>query len=398
MLAIGIPTTIVNNAPTVNLFTIMDIRYRHGTDIFVLRACMNDDALDLIAFGGEHSVEVLLVSDSGLRPIASFHIGTRLTALTWSPKTVSPTTALDWHIELAAASSDYGLYLLSKSSAESEHIFPFGGGLSGHHGKVNDISFCGGRSEDSSRYVATVSDDTMLMVWDLYPTIDIPSNLSAPIHHSPDAENSSSRPQPTAYAIPFSHPLTSIHSHPSTSKEFLVADACGSIFITDWRSDPDIDGQDNWRKLTVVELNEPYALANASLGQNYHWSGSVAWRRDSVDVIGGVYGSRFSIWDISQLHGGKPLATGISFLEGGHQFRWCPTYPEYFAISTQNPLKDAVIHVHNVNYTQAQPTVFNLNTRPHFVRGFDFLGLRGIPRIAAAVGQVLVVFSIGVDS
>lgn len=61
MLAIGIPTTIVNNAPTVNLFTIMDIRYRHGTDIFVLRACMNDDALDLIAFGGEHSVEVLLV-------------------------------------------------------------------------------------------------------------------------------------------------------------------------------------------------------------------------------------------------------------------------------------------------------------------------------------------------
>lgn len=204
---------------------------------------------------------------------------------------------------LAAASSDYGLYLLSKSSAESEHIFPFGGGLSGHHGKVNDISFCGGRSEDSSRYVATVSgesptmsytyvrrvisppsDDTMLMVWDLYPTIDIPSNLSAPIHHSPDAENSSSRPQPTAYAIPFSHPLTSIHSHPSTSKEFLVADACGSIFITDWRSDPDIDGQDNWRKLTVVELNEPYALANASLGQNYHWSGSVAWRRDSVDV------------------------------------------------------------------------------------------------------------------
>lgn len=37
---------------------------------------------------------------------------------------------------------------------------PFGGGLSGHHGKVNDMSFCGGRGEDSHRYVATVSGKT----------------------------------------------------------------------------------------------------------------------------------------------------------------------------------------------------------------------------------------------
>lgn len=36
-------------------------------------------------------------------------------------------------------------------------MFSFGGGLSGHHGKVNDMAFCGGQSEDSWRYVATVS-------------------------------------------------------------------------------------------------------------------------------------------------------------------------------------------------------------------------------------------------
>ena len=58
---------------------------------------------------------------------------------------------------LTAASIDFGLHLLTKSSSASERIFPFGGGLSGHHGKVNDMVFCGGWNQDTARYVATVS-------------------------------------------------------------------------------------------------------------------------------------------------------------------------------------------------------------------------------------------------
>lgn len=58
---------------------------------------------------------------------------------------------------LTAASADFGLHLLTKSHNELEYIFPFGGGLSGHHGCINDMTFCGGRTEDSARYVATVS-------------------------------------------------------------------------------------------------------------------------------------------------------------------------------------------------------------------------------------------------
>jgi hypothetical protein len=80
------------------------------------------------------------------------------------------------------------------------------------------------------------------------------------------------------------------------------------------------------------------------------------------------------------------------------RFRWCPTYPEYFAISTQSSDKGAVVHIHNTNYLQAQPTVFNIYPRPHIIRDFDFLAMHGIPRIAAAVGQILVVFYIGMDS
>ena len=37
--------------------------------------------------------------------------------------------------------------------------------------------------------------------------------------------------------------------------------------------------------------------------------------------IGAVYGSRYSIWDLSNLQGGKPSISGPGFVEGGHQFR-----------------------------------------------------------------------------
>lgn len=58
---------------------------------------------------------------------------------------------------LVSACADFGLHLLTKSSTTEEHVFAFGGGLSGHHGKVNDMAYAGGRGEDSTRYLATVS-------------------------------------------------------------------------------------------------------------------------------------------------------------------------------------------------------------------------------------------------
>ena len=92
---------------------------------------------------------------------------------------------------LAAAGAHFGLFHLTKAHNAPENIFAFGGGLSGHHGKVNDMAFCGVQSEDSWRYVATVSgvkyltccshhctdsaveDDEMLMVWDLSPSVNV---------------------------------------------------------------------------------------------------------------------------------------------------------------------------------------------------------------------------------
>ncbi|KAG6861745.1 hypothetical protein C0995_012750 [Termitomyces sp. Mi166 len=370
----------------------MDLEHRHSTRVDAVRACYNDDATDLLAVAGEHSVDVLLISDSDCQTLASFYIGPHTTALAWSPLTVSPTVSDNWHIQLAVADADFGLHLLTKSSQGDESIFPFGGGMTGHHGKVNDMTFCGGRGEDSSRYLATVSDDKMLMIWDLQPSVDPPSP-----EQSPDSEDRDDRPQPTAYVIAFPNPLTAIDSHPSTSKEFLVSDCCGSIFLTDWRSDPQEMDEDVWRHSSLLELVEPSALSDLTMGSSTRWSASVAWRRDTSDIIGAVYGSKFSIWDIGNLQGGKPLASGISFPEAGYRFRWCPTYPDYFAISAQTPVQGAIIHIHNTNYLQAQPTEFSLFQKPHFIQDFDFLGLRGIPRIAAAVGKKIYIFPIGVD-
>lgn len=117
------------------------------------------------------------------------------------------------------------------------------------------------------------------MVWDLNPTINIVSPLS-------EADGTSSRPQPTAYVISFPHPLTSVSSHPSSSKEFLVSDCRGSIFLTDWRSEPgenESEGLSPWNS-SVLELVEPRALSDTVTGLSTKWSGSVSWRRDSVDM------------------------------------------------------------------------------------------------------------------
>ena len=78
--------------------------------------------------------------------------------------------------------------------------------------------------------------------------------------------------------------------------------------------------------------------------------------------------------------------------------RWCPTYPEYFAVSTSSPARGAVVHVHNAAYPHAPPTAFHVAPRPLHVRAFDFVAGRGVPRIAAAVGRDVVVFYIGVDA
>lgn len=129
------------------------------------------------------------------------------------------------------------------------------------------------------------------MVWDLQPTLNISSGVPYPENPS---QNSSSpadpRPQPTAYVIPFPHPLITVNSHPGSSKEFLVADSRGSIFLTDWRTDPALTEQGSWRHATLLELIEPHAVGDSLLGASSQIMGFAAWRHDNADMY--VHDSR----------------------------------------------------------------------------------------------------------
>lgn len=86
------------------------------------------------------------------------------------------------------------------------------------------------------------------------------------------------KPQPIPFAISYSHPLHSIISHSSTSKELIVSDSQGSIFDVDWRYDPvDEHPENGYRGLSVAQLIEPRALADARTGMQTVWSGAVDW-------------------------------------------------------------------------------------------------------------------------
>ena len=132
-------------------------------------------------------------------------------------------------------------------------------------------------------------DDKMLMVWDLQPRLNVSSGVPSP---ETSGRNVSSppnpRPQPTAYVIAFPHPLLTVNSHPESSKEFLVSDCRGSIFLTDWRTDPVLTEQGSWRHSTLIELVEPHALEDSLLGKSSQTMGFAAWRRDNADMY--VYG------------------------------------------------------------------------------------------------------------
>ena len=193
----------------------------------------------------------------------------------------------------------------------------------------------------------------MLMVWDLHPAADVelsPQPSAMSLSPSP-----SSRPQPTAYVISFPNPLTSIRSHPSTSKEFLVSDCHGAVYLTDWRSDPDEGDPGALRHSSLAELIEPSALSVSCLSGPSQQSASVDWRSDAVDLqvhycdsikqyliylvcrIGGVYGQKFSLWDMSKLRGGTPSVSGSSFAEGGHIFRYIFPWPFSLAFNLTIP-------------------------------------------------------------
>ena len=168
----------------------MDLREEFPSSILVVEAAHNPDALDILAVGTSDAVYVIQATPTHLNTLATFHLGTQVCAIAFSPRTVSPTVSSQPTLELVCATSDFGLHLLSKEGSEEPSIFDFGGGLTGHHASISALTFCGG----AERYVASASADHMLIIWDLNPQLDIPSTFSTSPSPGP------ARSQPTAYS------------------------------------------------------------------------------------------------------------------------------------------------------------------------------------------------------
>jgi len=90
-------------------------------------------------------------------------------------------------------------------------------------------------------------------------------------------------PSPTSggqlipFAVSYAHPLHSVVSHPTSSKDLVVSDSQGSVFVVDWRGDE--DPTERYRGLSVAQLIDPRALADARTGMQTVWGGSVSWNQ-----------------------------------------------------------------------------------------------------------------------
>ncbi|KIJ35701.1 hypothetical protein M422DRAFT_180342, partial [Sphaerobolus stellatus SS14] len=191
--------------------------------------------------------------------------------------------------------------------------------------------------------------------------------------------------------------LHSVVSHPSTAKDIVVSDSQGSVFVVDWRVDE--DPSERYRGLSIAQLIDPRALADARTGMQTVWGGSLSWNLVDPNLIGAAYGSRYSIWDMRELQGGKPTYSGSAFPHGIHRFRWSPISTTLFAISSHSPLEDAAILIQDTRFDKLDPRRIVLKPRPHRVRDFDWLRGSGVgvaePRIVAAVGRKVMVVDIG---
>jgi len=83
----------------------MDFFYQLPTIVHAIKTSATEHAKDLIAVGGDYSVDVLHISHTGIYLLASFNIGLPITALAWSNKSVSPSSRADWSIECAYLNS-----------------------------------------------------------------------------------------------------------------------------------------------------------------------------------------------------------------------------------------------------------------------------------------------------
>ncbi|KAF8309736.1 WD40 repeat-like protein [Clavulina sp. PMI_390] len=395
--------------------------HNHPSEVYCLKTCPADAGADLLAVGGDLFLEILRQAQPTYILLSSIHLGARVTAIAWSPRTRSPLFSEEWFIELVVACSDQKMRLVQVSPEQEEPLVSMFGNLaSGHRGPINDVCFCIA-GQEQGKYVASVGDDRTCILWDLYPSpdedlerADGSIRISAtPMGGQLEESRSSPRetPPPVAYPIPLTHPLNTVCSHPSNARNILVSDANGTLSVLNWMElDEDIIGDGNnsleeiphiWRGHRVAEFVDPGYLGRTAQGMSSPWGGGASWKPSDPNVFGATYGGQWHVWDQRSMNGGKPLESGEAFPEGGHRFRWCPTNSRLFAVSTNVASAGAVIKVFDINFPKCESLVLNLGNRPNRIRDFDWIGTPSQDSydspawMAVAIGRTVVFMATG---
>ena len=129
---------------------------------------------------------------------------------------------------------------------------------------------------------------------------------------------------PIAYPIALHHPLRSVSSHSVNARSIMVSDVHGTISMLSWKDvASDSTPMDAvWSGHKVAEFVDPGALSRSVSGLNSVWGGGASWKPNDPDMFGATYGPYWLVWSLKKLRGGKPVAKGEGFLEGGSQFRY----------------------------------------------------------------------------
>ncbi|KAI7966650.1 hypothetical protein MJO29_002398 [Puccinia striiformis f. sp. tritici] len=291
----------------------------------VYRVKWSSSSPDLIAAGTSNSLQILRL-DQDYEPtlVTSFRLGNRVTHISWGPTVMSEDGKnVTTRIELLIACADQNMRLLTYQAATDSQpqkttMQSFGQSHSGHSGRITSIAWC--PVPGYANVIGSAATDNCVLIWNLE---------SSAVDGEPDQPTSP--PAPTLIG-PFKSTPVTISFHPTSSSRIMVYDANGTIKLIDWTK-PD--------RPIIICLIEPRTLVNKlhSLGHASDRLGMADWKVDEADVFGALNGNRWAVWDMRSTSAGTPLAAGEVWGPGGvaDEFRWCPTNPRMFAISTSSP-------------------------------------------------------------
>jgi len=317
----------------------------------VYRVKWSPSSPDLVAAGTSNSLHILRL-DPKYTPslVTDFRLGSRVTHLSWGPTLVSEDGKnLTLRIEVLVACADQKMRLLTYQIPTDSHPGGtrrrcFGQSNSGHAGRITSVAWCA--VPGYANVIGSAATDKCVLIWNLESSVDTEEG---------DSEETISPPTPTLIGPFKSTPMT-ISFHPTSSSRLMVYDANGTIKLIDWTKPG---------RPIVICLIEPRTLVNQlnCLNPVGDCLGMADWKADEADVFGALNGNRWAVWDMRSTRAGTPLAAGEVWGPSvvADVFRWSPSHPRMFAISSSSPHAansgTGAIQVYYLSFPQAPRTV-----------------------------------------